>query len=156
MIYGVIGGIFLAVAIFMGGVKAGRAYEENTTIKADLTRAAKVIVKQEVLIREVPKIVVRVVEREKQVEKEVERVVEVIRREVPRDCVLPERFSRVLIDFARKAADGAPGDADAPGAEYGCAEVLEATTADLGAGYKNTAALAGLQRWARLVTEETQ
>jgi hypothetical protein len=72
---GAIAATTLVVGVFAGGVKAGRAYEANTTLKADLKHSNLVRERQVEVIREVPKIVTRVVTREVEVTKEVERVV---------------------------------------------------------------------------------
>lgn len=153
MIYGVIIGILVAVAIFMGGVKAGVAYAESTTIKADLKRADKVIVQQQKLIVEVPKIVTRTVTREVEVLKEVERVVTVSEKLLAPDCVMPDGFGLLLVAAANGVDPEAAGAVDAFRGGYGCRATLAAVLSDLQAGWRNSARLAGLQEWAQLVTE---
>lgn len=152
--YGVVGGLVIASAIFGFGVRVGAKLEENATIKADLTRADKVIVKQVEVIREVPKIVTRVVEREVTVEKEVERVVTVANSMLAPDCVLPDNFGLLLVSAANGVDPAAPGAVDAFAGKYDCRETLAAVLSDLRAGWRNTARLEGLQQWAKLVTEE--
>lgn len=155
MIYGVIAGILVAVAIFMGGVKTGVAINENTTIKADLTRADKIIVRDKIIIKEVPKIVTKVVTREVEVTKEVERVVAKIPDLLAPDCVLPDRYGMLLVAAANGIDPTAAGGADAFAGEYGCRQTLAAVLADLQAGWRNSARLDGLQEWSRLVTKES-
>ena len=150
--YGVIGGLVMASAIFGFGVRVGAKMEENTTIKADLTRADKVIVRQEILIREVPKIVTKVVTKEVEVVKEVDRVVAQIENVLAPDCVLPDNYGFLLVAAAKGVDPAAAGESDEARGAYGCREVLKATLADLQAGWRNTARLEGLQEWAKLVT----
>lgn len=153
MIYGVLGGIFLAVVIFMGGVKAGVAYTENTTIKADLLRAEKVIVRTEMLVQEVPKIVTKTVTREVEVVKEVERVVTAAHSMLAPDCVLPDNFGLLIVAAANGVDPQAPGSTDEARGRYDCHETLEAVLSDLQAGWVNSARLAGLQSWAKVVSQ---
>ncbi len=115
----------------------------------ELTRAEKVIVRERVVIQEVPKIVTKVVTKEVEVAKEVERVVTVIQNISP-DCVLPPDFVRVLIDTAKRFDGEATGSPDEKAGTDGCREVLAAIVKDLGAGKQNTARLQGLQEWAAL------
>lgn len=150
--WGLIAGAVLAVLLALGGVKAGRALEREEWVSRDLAIAQKVVVRREVEIREIPKIVTRVVTRVETVEKEVERVVTVIERQISPDCVLPDGFGMLLVAAANGVDPAAPGGADAFTGTYGCREVLAATLADLKAGWQNTASLDGIQEWARLVT----
>lgn len=151
-LYVLLGGVALAVALFMGGLKVGMTVEENTAIRADLKRADRVLVQQRVVIEKVPVIVTKVVTREVQVEKEVERVVTVANDLLAPDCVLPDRYGMLLV-AAANGVDPASGGADAFAGEYGCREVLAATLKDLSAGWRNTARLGGLQEAARVVIE---
>lgn len=152
-VYVLLGGIFLAIAIFMGGVKAGRAIEQNTTIKADLKRQDRVLVQQRIIIKKVPQVVTKVVTREVEVVKEVESVVAKIPDLLAPDCVLPDRYGMLLVSAAN-GVDPNTGGADAFAGEYGCREVLAATLKDLSAGWRNSARLDGLQETARLLMEK--
>lgn len=153
-VYALIGGILIAVAIFAGGVKAGRAMEGIEWAQEKAARQERVIVRQQKVIVEVPKIVERVVTRERVVEKEVDRVVTVVEKAIPVDCVLPDNFGMLLVSAARGLDPETPGVADATGGAYGCRETLAATLADLKAGWINSARLEGLQQYVRTVTEE--
>lgn len=153
-IYVFLAGIAVAVALFMAGVKTGHTYAENTTIAADLKRADRMIVQQQVLVREVPKIVTRVVTKEVEVVKEVERVVVQSHHLVAPDCVLPDNFGMLLVAAANGVDPEAAGSADAFRGGYGCRESLAAILTDLSAGWRNSTRLAGLQEWANLVTQE--
>ncbi|MGE0358653.1 MAG: hypothetical protein AB7P08_17255 [Burkholderiales bacterium] len=145
-------GAVLTVLLVLGGVKAGRALEREESLSRDLTVAQKLIVRREVEIVELPKIVERVVTRTVTVEKEVERVVVKIEKVIPADCVLPDGYGMLLVAAANGVDPDTPGGADAFAGAYGCRETLAATLADLKSGWKNTATLAGLQDWAALVT----
>jgi 3-oxoacyl-[acyl-carrier-protein] synthase III len=154
MAWGIVGGLVIASAIFGFGVRVGAKLEENATIKADLTRADKVIVKQTEVIREVPKIVTRVVTKEVTVEKEVERVIVASHKLLAPDCVLPDNFGMLLVAAANGADPGSSATFDAYAGGYGCTETLAAILSDLRAGWRNSARLEGLQEWAKLVTTE--
>ena len=137
------------IASFLAGVGVGKDLKQGEWDSAELTRAEKVIVRERVIAKEVPKIVTKVVTRDVEVEKEVERVVTIIKTV---DCVLPPEFGRMLVNSAN-AIDGSTGGVDeAPGA-YECREVLEAIAKDYGAGKRNSNRLAGLQEYVRTVTE---
>lgn len=153
-LYALLGGIGLAIAIFFGGYKAGHAVAALDAAQDRAVQQDRVIVKLQTITREVPKIVTRVVTKEVTVEKEVERVVHVIDERIPADCVLPGDYGLLLVAAARGLDPAAPGVADEAGGAYGCREVLEATLADLKAGWTNSARLSGLQEWAHLVTTE--
>lgn len=153
-IYALLGGILIAVAIFMGGVKAGRAFEQNTTLKADIKHTNLVMVKQQQIIKVVPKIVTKVVTREVEVVKEVERVVTVAEKILAPDCVLPDGFGLLLVSAANGVDPATAAAVDAYGGTYECKRVLAAILSDLSAGWRNSARLDGLQEWAKLVTTE--
>jgi hypothetical protein len=72
--YVLLGGIAIAVAIFFGGYGAARGRTSSTRAGAR-RRARPHVVRQQIVIKEVPKIVTKVVRKEVTVEKEVERVV---------------------------------------------------------------------------------
>jgi hypothetical protein len=145
---GAIAATTLVVGVFAGGVKAGRAYEANTTLKADLKHSNLVRERQVEVIREVPKIVTRVVTRE------VERVVIASESLLAPDCVLPDNFGLLLVSAANGVDPEAAGSVDAFRGAYGCKQALAAILADLQAGWRNSARLEGLQEWAKLVTKE--
>jgi hypothetical protein len=151
---GAIAATTLVVGVFAGGVKAGRAYEANTTLKADLKHSNLVRERQVEVIREVPKIVTRVVTREVEVTKEVERVVIASESLLAPDCVLPDNFGLLLVSAANGVDPEAAGSVDAFRGAYGCKQALAAILADLQAGWRNSARLEGLQEWAKLVTKE--
>lgn len=154
MIWGALAGGVVAVLLVLGGVKAGRALEAQEWLARDLAVAQKIVVRREVEIREVPKIVTKVVTKVQVVEKEVERVVVQIEKAIPADCVLPADYGMLLVAAANGVDPGAPGGANAFSGEYGCRETLAATLSDLKAGWQNSARLAGLQAWASLVTRK--
>ena len=154
MIWGALAGAVVAVLLVLGGVKAGQAMEAQEWLTRDLTAAQKVIVRREVEIREVPKIVTKVVTKVQVVEKEVERVVVQIEKAIPADCVLPADYGMLLVSAANGVDPGTPGGVNAFSGEYGCRETLAATLSDLKAGWQNSARLAGLQAWASLVTRK--
>ncbi len=146
------GGLALALAAGLGGYQLGAQVTDGKWTAKELARAERIVVRQEVLIREVPKIVTKTVERERIVEKEVDRVVTVIPRMLAPDCVLPERYGELLVGAARGIEpDPSTGRIDVTAGTYGCREVLEATLRDLKAGAQNSARLAGLQDYVRLL-----
>jgi hypothetical protein len=147
-------GALAVVAIFMGGVKAGRAYESNTTIAADLKAVTVQKAAQVILVREVPKVVTKVVTREVEVVKEVERVVNVAEKVLAPDCVMPDGFGMLLVAAANGSDPAASGSVDAFRGAYDCRATLAAVLADLQAGWRNSARLEGMQEWAKLVTRE--
>jgi hypothetical protein len=149
-----LGGVALAVALFFGGFKSGEAVKQ---VEWDQERAARTdaaLVRVERQVVEVPKIVTKVVTKTVTIEKEVERAQAEVEKVIPADCVLPDGFGVLLVAAAGGVDPAAPGAADGPGAAYGCREVLEATLADLKAGWTNSARLTGLQEWAHLVTND--
>jgi hypothetical protein len=148
----VLGGIAIAVALVLGGYKAGHAVAAIDAAQERAAQQEKVIVHQQVLVKEVPKIVTRTVTKEVTVEKEVERVVTVAHDLLAPDCVLPDNFGMLLV-AAANGADPSTGDVDAFRGAYDCRATLAAVLADLSAGWRNSARLDGLQEWARLVTE---
>jgi hypothetical protein len=142
-------GVALAVAIALGGYKAGYAAKGFEDAGVEATRTAKIITRQQVVIQEVPKIVEKVVTQTVTVTKEVERVVTQIAHDIPADCVLPDNYGVLLVAAARGLDPDAPGVADGLAGTYGCREVLAATLRDLKAGWINTARLEGLQAYER-------
>jgi hypothetical protein len=116
----VFGAILIATAL--GSFHVGGVYTRAGFIEADLKRADKVIVKQQVIVREVPKIVTKVVTKEVTVERVVERVVEKIPELLAPDCVLPDDYGRLLVSAAN-GVDPAAGGSDAFAGTYGCREV---------------------------------
>lgn len=151
---GAVAAATMLVGTFAAGMKAGRAYEQNTTLKADLKHSNLVMVKQQTIIREVPRIVTRVVTKEVEITKEVERVVTITPQYLAPDCVLPDDFGMLLVAAANGLDPATPGSVDALRGAYGCRAALAAILADLSAGWRNSARLSGLQEWARLVTTE--
>lgn len=148
-----IGGVLLAVALTLGGYKAGAAVERDKASARELERAEKIIVRREREVVEVPKIVTKFVERKVTVEKEVERVITRIPQLLDADCVLPGNYGLLLVAAANGIdPENAAGVGSLTG-PYGCREVLAATLLDLEAGWKNTEQLRALQRWAALVTQ---
>lgn len=152
----IVGFLVALIAASLGGGRVGAMLERGKWEAKELTRAEKLIVRQEVLIREVPKIVVKTVTKEVTVEKEVERVVTVVDKIIAPDCVLPDGFGMLLVAAARGLDPEAPGVADETRGTYGCRETLDATLSDLKAGWRNTARLDGLQEWARVVTSTSK
>lgn len=148
----VLAGIVLAVGLAFGGYKAGVGVTEAAWEAKEIARVEKIVVRDHVVEREVPKIVERVVTRTVTVEKEVERVRTVVEKSIPADCVLPDRYGLLLVAAARGLDPDAPGSADALAGTYGCRETLDATLADLKAGWINTERLAGLQEYVRVIT----
>lgn len=147
-----IAGLVIASATFGFGVRVGQKIEQNTTLKADLKHSNLVRVRQETIIREVPKIVTKVVTKEVTVEKEVERVIVASQHLLAPDCLLPDNYGMLLVAAARGLNPDAAGRVDETAGEYGCREVLAATLSDLKAGWQNSARLAGLQQFTKLVT----
>lgn len=123
---------------------------------AEASRVDKIIVRDRIIEKEVPKIVEKVVTRTVTVTKEVDHVVTKIEHDIPPDCVLPDNYGVLLVAAARGLNPDAPGVADALAGAYGCREVLAATLHDLKAGWINTARLDGLQEYVRLNTQEPQ
>lgn len=148
-----IGGVVLAVVLALGGYKAGAAVVQSKWNEAELARAEKIIVRERVIAKEVPKIVVQTVEREKVVEKEVERVVTVIPKILAPDCVLPDGFGMLLVSAANGVDPTAPGAPNAFSGGYDCRATLAAILTDLEAGWQNSARLHGLQEWAAVVSK---
>lgn len=151
-LYVLLGGVALAIALFTGGAMCGSAIKQVEWDQEKAARTEASLVRERVLVREVPKIVTKVVTKEVTVTKEVERVVEKIPELIPVDCVLPDNYGLLLVAAANGVEPGT-GDADAFAGTYGCREVLDATLKDLKAGWVNTARLDGLQAWTRLTTQ---
>lgn len=141
----------LVISTALGSFHVGQVYERAGFIEADLRKAEKVIVKQVEVIREVPKIVTKVVTREVEVVKEIERVSVAAQTMLSPDCVMPDSFGLLLV-AAANGVDPASPDALGASGSYDCIETITAILTDLRDGYKNTARLAGLQEWAKLVT----
>lgn len=145
-----VGALMLAVSTGIAGFGIGKKLERQQWQERDLATAQKVIVRQQVLIREIPKIVTKVVTNERVIEKEVERVVTVIPKALPAGCVLPDGYGELLVGAARGIGPDAAGRIDETAGAYDCTEVLAATLKDLQAGWKNSARLAGLQEYEAL------
>lgn len=141
----------ILIASVLGSFHVGQVYERAGFIEADLRKANKVIERDRIVIREVPKIVTKVVTQEVTVTKEVERVVTVSQTMLAPDCVLPDNFGLLLV-AAANGVDPTAASIDDYRGTYGCREVLASTLQDLLAGWRNSARLNGLQEWARLVT----
>lgn len=150
----IVGALLLAAATGAGGIRIGMQMERTGWQEKEIARADKIIVKQEILIREVPKIVTKTVTKEKVIEKEVERVVTLIEKALPVDCALPDRYGELLVGAARGLEPDATGGIAETAGAYGCAEVLEATLSDLKAGWINSTRLAGLQEYVTLITKD--
>jgi hypothetical protein len=154
-IYAVLGGVALAVGLFFSGVTVGTKIERLDRVQERATELDRVIVHQQIVIKQVPKIVTRVVEKEVTVEKEVERVVTASNHMLAPDCVLPGDFGMLLV----AAANGVDptGSVDEIAGKYGCRETLAAILSDLRAGWVNSARLEGLQQYEKVVrpTEAT-
>lgn len=146
----VLGGVLLAVALFVGGVHVGRTYEKLDREQAKVTELDHIVTVQKVVIREVPKIVTKTVTREIEVTKEVERVVTESQHLLAPDCVLPGDFGMLLV-AAANGVDPAAGGVDEITGTYGCRETLAAVLTDLRAGWINTARLEGLQEYQKLI-----
>lgn len=155
-IYAVLGGVALAVALFFGGVTVGTKIERLDRVQERATELDRVIVHQQIVIKQVPKIVTRVVEKEVTVEKEVERVVTASNHMLAPDCVLPGDFGMLLV-AAANGWDPSAGGVDEARGTYGCHETLAAILSDLRAGWVNSARLEGLQQYEKVVrpTEAT-
>lgn len=152
----IVAALSLAIASGFVGSRIGTNLERAEWERKELARAERIIVRQEVLIRKVPKIVEKVVVREKVIEKEVDRVVTVIESALAPDCVLPDRYGELLVGAARGISPDASGRIEEAAGEYGCREVLAATLKDLKAGWQNTERLAGAQQWAQIVVNPTK
>jgi hypothetical protein len=152
-LYVLLGGIAIAVAIFFGGYKSGHAVAELDATQARAAALDRIVVRQQVVIKEVPKIVTKVVTKEVTVEKEVERVVIASQHMLAPDCVLPGDFGMLLVAAANGIDPGA-GVPDEIAGIYGCRETLAAALSDLQAGWRNSARLEGLQQYEKAVTGE--
>lgn len=135
------------------GFGLGKDVERLSWVARDLATAQKVIVKQEILVQEVPKIVTKYVERKVEITKEVERVVTVAPKLLAPDCVLPDGFGMLLVAAANGLDPETSSGLDAIRGSYGCNATLAAILTDLEAGWKNTAQLQALQQWADLVSK---
>lgn len=144
-LYIFLAGIGLAIALVAAGFEAGRKVERLDAVQERATELDHVVTQQQVVIKEVPKIVTKVVTREVTVEKEVQRVVTVSSHMLDPDCVLPGDFGMLLV----AAANGVDptGDIDEIAGKYGCREVLAAILSDLQSGWINSARLEGLQQY---------
>ena len=149
-IFILLGGIGLAVVIFLGGYRSGSAVASLEAAQARAGELDKIIVQQKVVEREVPKIVTKVVTKTQTVTKEVDRVVLKSSEVLSPDCVMPHDYTELLLAAARGIDPNVPGSLDAITGEYGCREVLGATLSDLKAGWHNTATLEGLQAAVRV------
>lgn len=151
--------VIIAALVFFalscaGSARVGWKVRDADAQKERAEAAEKVIVRERIINKEVPKIVTRVVEKRVEIVKEVERVVTKIPDLVAADCVLPDNYGFLLVAAANGIDPQAARGADALRGAYGCREVLTATLRDLEAGYVNTQRLYGLQSWAELVTKE--
>lgn len=144
-LYVFLAGIGIAVAIFFGGYESGKKIERLDRVQERATELDHVITQQQVVIREVPKIVTKVVTKEVTVEKEVERVVIASQHVLAPDCVLPGDFGMLLV-AAANGIDPA-GNVDEITGRYDCRETLAAILSDLRAGWVNTSRLEGLQQY---------
>lgn len=151
--YVLIAGFLMALAMLGGTFRLGVKYERGQQAEAKVKEVEKIVYRDRVIEKEVPKIVTKVVEKRVEVEKEVERVVTKIPDLVAADCVLPDNFGFLLVAAANGIDPASARGTDALRGAYGCREVLEATLRDLEAGYVNSERLAGLQRWVEVVTE---
>lgn len=151
-LYALLGGVGLAVALFFGGWYCGGAVEKLDRVQERATELDRIVKVQQVVIKEVPKIVTKTVTREVEVTKEVERVVIASQHMLAPDCVLPGDFGLLLVSAAN-GIDPAAGGVDGISGGYDCRETLAAILSDLRGGWRNSARLEGLQEWAKLVTE---
>ena len=152
--YALVAGGVAMLGLILGSFHVGRVYERAGHTAADLVQAERVIVKQEIVVKEVPKIVTKTVTREVEVVKEVERVVTAANHMLAPDCVLPGDFGLLLVAAANGDDPTSPGATAHLTGGYDCRETLAAILADLQAGWRNSARLEGLQAWAKLVTQE--
>lgn len=153
-LYALLGGVGLAVALFFGGWYCGGAVEKLDRVQERATELDRIVKVQQVVIKEVPKIVTKTVTREVEVTKEVERVVTASNHMLNPDCVLPGNFGMLLV-AAANGIDPA-GSVDEIAGTYGCHETLAAVLSDLRAGWINSARLEGLQQYEKLVAQPTK
>ncbi len=151
-VYAILGVLLMGAAACFASFEIGAKVERSTWLAKEVKVQERIIYRDRVIEKEVPTIVTKVVTKTVTVEKEVERVVEIAAKVIPADCVLPAHYGGLLVAAANGRDTEAAGGADAPPAEYGCLETLDATLADLKAGWVNSARLAGLQQWVALAT----
>lgn len=152
--------VIIAALIFygvscVGSGRIGWKLRDSDAQKERAEMAEKVVVRERVITKEVPKIVTKVVEKRVEVEKEVERVVTVIPKVLAPDCVLPDGYGFLLVAAANGIDPTTARGASALTGAYDCRASLAAVLTDLEAGWVNTERLRGLQAWAELVTKET-
>lgn len=148
-------GLLFVLACSAGSYRIGVKVERSEWLAKKVEVQEKIIYRDRVIEKEVPKIVTRVVEKRVEVEKEVERVVTVIPKVLAPDCVLPDGFGLLLASAANGIDPTAPGGASTFAGTYDCREVLAAVLTDLEAGWVNSQRLQGLQQWVELVTKES-
>lgn len=139
--YTLLGGVALAVALFMGGWYCGGAVKELDAAQAEATRLDRVIVriKKERVVEE------RVITKWRDRKEAVAVKEEAIKNEIPvivrADCVLPADFSLQLHAISRNATVADTGFApnEARGAD--CRSVLAAVSRSYANHYRETAQL---------------
>lgn len=152
--YVILAALAFLIACSAGSFRIGMKVERSEWQAKELKVVEKIVERERVVTREVPKIVTKVVEKRVEVEKEVERVVTKIPDLLDPDCVLPRNMGLLLASATNGVDPTAPGGIATFAGSYRCDEAVTAILADYEAGAINTQRLAGLQAWAELVTKE--
>jgi hypothetical protein len=154
-------GVALVCGVAWGGYEWGADSVRSANLAKELTQAQKVVVRQQILERQVPTIVTKYVQTTTTVEVSHETLVKEIADVLDEHCVMPHGFAELLVAFAN-SRDGQLPDPQAVARYagiYGCRETAKAIADDLRAGFLNTARLEGLQGYVKakqLAEKETQ
>lgn len=152
IIYLIVGAIF-TIVVAAGGYKAGSAVTALNYEQARAGEVDKLVVHQQVVIKEVPKIVAKYIQTTTTVETETTHVITKVPDLLAADCLMPSQFGQLLVAAANGVdPDNGPEFAKYAG-EYGCREVLKATLLDLKSGWKNTAHLEAVEQYVSVLTK---
>lgn len=150
--WALISGAIFTVLVALGGFKAG---ESTSALECSAERARatdKIITRQEVIIKEVPKVITKYVQTTTTVENTYHDAQVLVPDLFDPNCVMPRWWGELFTNAANGIADD-PRRAGQAARPYGCLETAKATLSDLSAGARNSAQLDGIQQWARIVTK---
>lgn len=150
-LWAVIGGASFTVLVALGGFKAGKA-DAGLECAAEKAKVVdKIITKQEVVIKEVPKIITRVVTETITTERTYHDAIKASADVFDPSCTMPPWWGELFVATANGQQFDATSRVGKAPARYGCLETATATLKDLSAGQANSARLLGVQQWAQLI-----
>lgn len=150
-LWALIGGAIFTVLVALGAFRAGERSSELDCQAEKNTALDKIIVKQQVLIKEVPKIVTEYVQTTTTVENTYHETITKVPSVFDPSCTMPPWWGELFVAAANgQSFDPSRTVGKVPGS-YGCTETATATLKDLSAGSQNSAQLVGVLKWAQVI-----